>query len=118
MTTALHCGITIRLYKEDKVFGPGVARLMELVEQTGSLRAAAGEMKMAYSKAWTILKNAERGLGFALLTTATGGMGGGGAQLTEEGKTFLLDYRAFETESREAVETLYRRHFGNEKNNS
>ena len=25
----LHCGMTIRLYREDKVFGPGVAELLE-----------------------------------------------------------------------------------------
>ena len=29
--TPLHYGITLRLYRDDKVFGPGVAELLETV---------------------------------------------------------------------------------------
>ena len=35
----------------EKFFGEGPCRLLRLVEQTGSLRAAAAAMEMAYSKA-------------------------------------------------------------------
>mgnify|MGYP003229268790 CR=1 FL=1 len=69
--SALHVVITARIFGEEKCFGPGVAMLLERVRTLRSLRAAAMDMDMAYSKAWTILKQAERGLGKKLVTTAT-----------------------------------------------
>lgn len=48
--------LTIRIFGEDKCFGPGVAVLLRRVRELHSLRAAAMSIGMAYSKAWTILK--------------------------------------------------------------
>ena len=93
--TALHYALTLRLYGDEKCFGPGIAALLHGVEKTHSLRQAAIEMDMAYSKAWRILKLAEESLGFSLLASTTGGRGGGGAVLTEEAKKLLKDYEAF-----------------------
>ncbi len=110
--TPLHCGMTLRLYRDEKVFGPGVAELLETVRDTRSLRSAAMRMDMAYSKAWKVVKAAEKGLGYTLLDTATGGRQGGGATLTPEAEKLLVNYRAFEKESRQAVEAAYARYFG------
>ena len=63
--------LTVRFYTEDKVFGPGIAQLLHRVVDHHSLRAAAISMNMAYSKAWTVLRNAERVLGFKLLHSST-----------------------------------------------
>jgi len=93
--------LTLRIYGKEKCFGPGIATLLEGVEKLHSLRKAAMEMDMAYSKAWKIVKTAEENLGFPLLSSSTGGRGGGGATLTEEGRQFLAAYRRFE----EAVRT-------------
>ena len=85
--------MTVRLYAEDnKIFGPGIAQLLHRVREFHSLRAAALSMNMAYSKAWTVLRAAEEHLGFKLLHTSTGGKGGGGAVLTEEGEKLLQRY--------------------------
>ena len=43
-----------------KFFGEGPCRLLHAVEQTGSLRAAAGAMGMAYTKALKLLRQAEQ----------------------------------------------------------
>lgn len=96
MADRLRYSLTIRLYGEDKIFGPGIAELLENVDRLHSLRKAAMEMGMAYSKAWTIIKKAEEYLSFPLLISTTGGKGGGGAQLSEQGRRFLKAYRAFE----------------------
>ena len=74
--------LTIRIFGEEKCFGPGVAVLLRKVRELHSLRAAAMSIGMAYSKAWTILKNAQQSLGFKLLDSTTGGKHGGGARLT------------------------------------
>ena len=85
MDRRLKIVLSVRLFTDEKCFGPGVAELLHRVEQLRSLRAAAMDMSMAYSKAWTIVKNAERELGFKLLDSTTGGRHGGGAVLTAEG---------------------------------
>lgn len=103
--------VTARLYTSTKCFGPGIAMLLERVETLHSLRSAAMDMDMAYSKAWTILRNAERGLGFKLLHSKTGGKNGGGAVLTEEGRAMLSAYRAYEAALKEQGEALFRQHF-------
>jgi molybdenum-dependent DNA-binding transcriptional regulator ModE len=45
--------MTLRLYRDDKVFGPGVAELLETVRDTRSLRSAAMRMDMPYTTAGT-----------------------------------------------------------------
>ena len=109
---ALHPVITVRLYTDEKCFGPGVAMLLERVERLHSLRSAAIDMDMAYSKAWTILRNAERTLGVKLISSTTGGRHGGGAVLTPEGEQMLAAYTAFFQEVRECGEALFQKHFG------
>ena len=93
--TKLHPVITVRLYTDEKCFGPGVAMLLERVDRLHSLRSAAMDMDMAYSKAWTILRNAEKCLGFKLISSTTGGRHGGGAVLTPEARRLLAAYEAY-----------------------
>ena len=77
--------LTARLFAEEKCFGPGVARLLEAVDELHSLRSAAQSMNMAYSKAWAIVHGAEQGFGCKLLHSTIGGAGGGGAGLQVNG---------------------------------
>ena len=87
--------LTIRIFGEDKCFGPGVAVLLRRVRELHSLRAAAMSMGMAYSKAWTVVRNAEDGLGFHLLTSTAGGKHGGGAVLTDEARQIMAAYETY-----------------------
>ena len=105
---------TVRLtfLKDEKTFGPGVARLMELVDEKGSMAEACREMGMAYSKAWKIVNRAEKDLGIELMAGERGGKNGGSMRLTEEGRDLLLRYRAMESELKSAAEDLYQKHFG------
>lgn len=80
---------------DKKFFGEGPARLLRGIAEKGSLRAAALSMEMAYTKALTIIKNAENALGFPLLIRSTGGKSGGGSKLTQEGKEWLERYEAY-----------------------
>ena len=97
--------------KKEKAFGPGIAALLEGVETHGSLRKSAALMNMSYSKAWTVLHGCEAQLGFALLNSRIGGRCGGGAELTEEGKRLLENYRAFEKEAGRELGDLAKKYF-------
>ena len=94
-----------------KFFGEGPFRLLRSVEMNGSLRAAAIEMEMAYSKASKLLKQAEANLGFSLTTRSTGGKDGGGSVLTPEGKQWLRKYEAYRDACVKANQALYRQFF-------
>ena len=103
----LRCQVSVRIFGEEKCFGPGVADLLERVDRLKSLRKATIEMDMAYSKAWKIVKVAEANLGFELLKSVTGGQGGGGAELTEDAKKFLAAYRRFEESVRSYADEAF-----------
>ena len=108
--------VTKILFTDDngiKFFGEGPLQLLRSVERTGSLRAAAMEMEMAYSKASKLLKQAETNLGFSLTTRSAGGKDGGGSVLTPEGKRWLQQYEAYRNACIKANQALYRQYFPN-----
>ena len=105
--------LTIRIFAEEKCFGPGIAVLLKKVQELHSLRAAAMSIGMAYSKAWTILKNAQQQLGFPLLHSTTGGKTGGGATLTPEAAALLAAYEEYCSELNAQAKTLFVEKFGN-----
>ena len=90
-----------------RFFGEGPCRLLHLIEETGSLRAAAISMGMAYTKALTIMKRAEKNLGFPLTARRIGGKGGGGSALTPEAKEFLHDYETYRDACIQSSRELY-----------
>jgi len=83
--------------------GPGKAALIEAVAKTGSISAAAREMDMSYRRAWTLIDAANRCFREPLVETATGGPGGGGAQVTEMGSEVIRRYREIETKAVNSV---------------
>lgn len=87
--------LSVRVFGEEKCFGPGIAELLHRVKTHNSLRAASISMGMAYSKAWTVVKSAENVLGFSLLCSTTGGKHGGGATLSPEAEKLLTAYDAY-----------------------
>lgn len=87
--------LSVRIFREGKCFGPGVAELLRRVQEHHSLRSAAISMEMAYSKAWTVIKNSEAELGFKLLISVTGGKHGGGASLSPEAEKLLAAYDGY-----------------------
>ena len=90
--------LKVRVYNEEIAFGKGIAQILELVEQYGSLTAAYETMGMSSIKAWKILHRAEADLGYPLLKSVSGGAHGGGTVLTPEGKELLEKYSQFEAQ--------------------
>lgn len=103
--------VSVRIFGEDKCFGPGVAQLLRRVEEKHSLRAAAITMGMAYSKAWTIIKTAEKDLGFPLLVSTTGGKNGGGATLSQRALELLAVYEKYCADIRTFAQEEFQKRF-------
>ena len=73
--------------------GPGKAKLLESIRDTGSISAAAREMGMSYKRAWLLLDSMNQAFTELVVTAAPGGAGGGGATLTPFGAEVLERYR-------------------------
>ena len=83
--------------------GPGKARLLELIEETGSIRAAASKMKLSYRRAWLLLQDIERVFGGQVLERRTGGKSGGGAALNQRGRDIVKHFRSAEKRTARAI---------------
>jgi molybdate transport system regulatory protein len=71
------------LTKEGQSFlGAGRIELLERIDQTGSINAAAKEMKMSYKAAWERINGMNALADQPLIERSTGGRGGGGTKLT------------------------------------
>jgi molybdate transport system regulatory protein len=73
--------------------GPGKAKLLESIRNTGSISAAARDMGMPYKRAWLLLDSMNQVFTEPVITAAPGGAGGGGATLTPFGAEVLERYR-------------------------
>jgi len=104
-------GFKVWLDNNGKAFGDGPYELLKQVEVTRSLHQAANQMGMSYSKAWRLIRTLEERLGFVLLERKTGGLSGGGSQVTSKGKTLMNHYKRFRKEVEKDLEKIYRKHF-------
>ena len=111
MDRELRVVISCRMFTDQKCFGPGVVQLRKRVDELHSLRAAAMSISMAYSKAWTVIRGAEEGLGFKLLASNIGGRNGGGAALTDEARQMMRAYDDYCAKLRAYGETLFEETF-------
>jgi molybdate transport system regulatory protein len=85
------------------VLGAGRVELLDRIDRTQSIRAAARELKMSYRRAWMLVQSINRGAGEPLIVTATGGKQGGGAILTARGRDLVAYYRQLCRELHEAA---------------
>jgi molybdate transport system regulatory protein len=94
MSKKLKLELKPRLMLGDVIaMGPGKADLLELVDETGSISAAAKRMSMSYRRAWMLVDAMNNAFKEPLVEASIGGTGGGGARVTENGRQILAAYR-------------------------
>lgn len=99
--------VTASADRKGPSFGKGAGILLHGIEEYGSLNKTAKVLHMAYSKAWSMIKKVEDGLGFPLIER----FGARGSRLTEEGKRFLELYDEFERDVEEYSQKSFERIF-------
>lgn len=82
--------------------GPGKADLLDAIAETGSISAAGRRMGMSYKRAWQLVETLNGYFRMPLVTAATGGKAGGGAQLTKLGAEVLARYRRMDAATAKA----------------
>lgn len=88
------------------VFGRGVAHLLEVIRDTGSIIAASRETGIQYRRVWTLVSKTEEKLGVKLIHRNRGGAGGGGSFLTPVAVMLLQRFHFLEDAMRKAAEKL------------
>jgi molybdate transport system regulatory protein len=79
------------------VLGKGGAEIFEGINTEKSLTKAAQKVGMSYRYVWNYIQKIEKAIGEPIVETYKGGKaGGGGAQLTDLGKSLLAEYRQLE----------------------
>jgi len=101
-------GIVVRskvwLEKDGKLFmGWGRVTLLERIDQFGSISAAAKSMGLAYRNAWLWVEAMNRLASAPLVEKSTGGIKGGYARLTEEGRKIVSEYKEKRSRVREIL---------------
>ena len=73
-------------------FGYGIARILDLVEQHGSIRAAADHLGHSYRYVWGRIKQQEKRLGYKLVDSRIGGRGSRRSQLTPRARRLVTRF--------------------------
>ncbi len=84
--------------------GPGKVDLLEAIDQEGSISQAARQNHLSYRRAWDMVDTMNRCFKKPLVISATGGKGGGGAELTPLGKKVIAIYREMENKASQATQ--------------
>lgn len=72
--------------------GLGRITLLERIKKHGSITVAARSMKMSYRQAWELIDSMNKKSEKPLVKKVSGGAGGGGSVLTEEGERLINEY--------------------------
>lgn len=84
--------------------GPGKILLLEAIDREGSISAAGRALGMSYRRAWDLVDALNKLAGCAVVEASTGGYRGGGATLTDAGRSLVADYRAIERAAQRAAQ--------------
>jgi len=86
--------------------GASRIELLRQIDLTGSISAAARVVGMSYKGAWDAIDAMNNLAGEALVLRATGGKGGGGAQLTARAQQLIQTFQILEAEHRRVMTHL------------
>lgn len=93
--------------KDSKNFlGRGRVVLLEQIQKTGSIHAAAKAMKMSYKSAWDAVDAMNNLSDTPLVERVSGGKGGGGTSLTNKGEEIINSFKNLEAKHQQFLELL------------
>ena len=81
--------------EEGTFLGEGRVRLLQAVQDTGSITSAAKSLDISYRKAWKMIDIMNKQSKTPLVIRQTGGKRGGGTVVTDEGVIVIQKYLDF-----------------------
>ena len=84
-------------YKGKPLIGKGGAEILEAIEKENSISKAAETLGMSYRYVWNYIQEIQTVMEEQIVETYKGGKsGGGGAKLTDLGRSLLIEYKQIE----------------------
>ena len=102
-------GIGLRVWVEragQSILGPDRLELLEGIDRSHSISAAARQIGISYRRAWELVQGINEAAGEPLVTAATGGLHGGGAQLTPLGRWAMGLFREVQAQLQQTATGL------------
>ena len=90
-----HYKLWLSLKNGEGILGDGKWRLLNAINEFGSIAQAAVKLGISYRKAWGDLKKVEELLGIMVIERSRGGISGGSSVLTEQGISLIKAYEKF-----------------------
>ena len=90
------------------ILGDGKWRMLKLIAEKGSLKAACDELGYTYRRTWGNIKKIENFFGFPLLEKHRGGAEGGSMILTEEGRLLVKAFNKFHSNADAMIQKGFR----------
>ena len=85
------------------IIGEGRAKILEHIDQTGSMNQAAKLMKMSYKAVWSKIKATEKHIDACIVHTDRKD----GSRLSQEGKDLLKKYNLLKTQCMSADDKIF-----------
>ena len=92
--------------------GPGKADLLDAIQETGSISAAGRKLGMSYRRAWLLVDEMNQCFRAPLVEAHLGGVGGGGAKVTDLGLEAVRRYRDLQEQAWTAVRRPFHDYLG------
>jgi len=107
----MECKVNLRLIEDGESdssgFGHGVVTLLQGIEKYGSINKSTKAMGMAYSKAWTIINEAEDRFHVTLIDRD----GPRGSSLTEDAHKYIEFFNKATSAAQEAANKVLKEYF-------
>ena len=81
--------------------------MLKAIEELGSINKAASSMNMSYQKAWKMVQAMNNASGKDFVLRTSGGKGGGGTILTDEGKKAISLYDKLNANCQDYLDTEF-----------
>jgi molybdate transport system regulatory protein len=96
LSLRLELGHVVRL-------GPGKVRLLELIDELGSISAAGRAMGMSYRHAWLLVDSLNQAFRLPVVATKPGGNASKRAEVTPFGRDMMRRFNAIQAAAQAAV---------------
>ncbi|TLN13372.1 LysR family transcriptional regulator, partial [bacterium] len=101
---------TVSLYKEEQEYlGDDRIRLLEMIDEHGSITKAAKAVGISYKTAWDTMDAINNLSDKPLFIRMAGGKSGGGTRLTDEGREIINKYRVIREEHEKFLANITKR---------
>ncbi len=105
---SVHTKIWIEDENGETVLGAGQLEILNVINDKGSISAAARAMNMGYRSMWGKLKKIEKRIGKPLLIRKKGGASGGNSILTFEAKIMVDKFKQLQHEISKSAEKIFK----------